>query len=431
MNKFLATAAFLLIVQLGLGQKAATIFGEVLVQLKPGVSPDEIEKGVQEELGILPAFKFNSSVSDYMRIWLFSFDENTISKADMLRTLSTIKGVSIAQVNHVVEDRIMPDDPFIGQQWHHYQVNDHDIDSDLAWNITTGGVTANGDTIVVCIVEGGGAKWDVPDIIDNHWVNIHEIPDNGIDDDGNGYIDDYHGWSVPTQNDQVIGSGSHGAQVSSMVGAKGNNGTGITGVNWDVKLMQVRMGGVSEANVIAAYTYPLIMRKMYNETGGEQGAFVVVTNSSWGTNFGQPADAPLWCAMYDSLGVYGILSAGATANVNVNVDIQGDLPTACPSDYLVTVTNTNSSDIKVSSAGYGATTIDLGAPGNQVYLANNTGYGATTGTSFSTPCVSGAIALLYSAPCTSFMGLVNSDPAVAALRMKQNCYKPRPFPEDD
>lgn len=418
MNKILAIAAFLFVVQFGLAQKPATVFGEVLVQLKPGVTPNQIEKAVEEELGILPSFKLTSSVSDYMGVWLFSFDEHAISKADMLRTLSTISGVSIAQANHIIEDRIVPDDPFFGQQWHHFQANDHDIDSDLAWEITTGGVTASGDTIVVCIVETGGAKWDVPDLIDNHWVNIHEIPGNGIDDDGNGYIDDYHGWNIVGQNDQVIGTSSHGTQVSSMVGSTGNNATGVTGVNWNVKLMQVRMGGVSEANVIAAYTYPLIMRKLYNETGGERGAFVVVTNSSWGTNYGQPADAPLWCAMYDSLGVYGILSAGATANINVNVDEMGDLPTACPSDYLVTVTNTNSSDVKVSSSGYGLATIDLGAPGNQVYLANNNGYGNATGTSFSTPCVSGAIALLYSAPCTSFMGLVNSDPAVAALQMK-------------
>jgi len=100
---------------------------------------------------------------------------------------------------------------------------------------------------------------------------------------------------------------------------------------------------------------------------GAEGAFVVAVNSSWGTDFGQPADAPLWCALYDSLGTYGVLSCAATANNNTNVDTMGDLPTACPSDYLISVTNTNSSDVKVNSAGYGVVTIDLGAPGNQIY----------------------------------------------------------------
>jgi len=399
-------------------QVAATVKGELLVQLKVNTTPADVEKEALEELGILPALKVKEVVSDYMLIWLFTFNEDEIAKRDMIRMMNTLKSVSVAQANHIVADRVVPNDPFFGQQWHHYQANDHDIDSDLAWNITTGGLTATGDSIVVCVVETGGAKWDVADIIENHWVNVHEMPENGIDDDGNGFIDDYHGWNFTGDDDEVYGNGNHGAQVSSMIGAKGNNGQGISGVNWNVKLMQVRMGGVSESNVIAAYTYPLIMRKLYNQTDGEEGAFVVAVNSSWGTDFGQPADAPLWCAMYDSLGTYGVLSCGATANNNTNVDVQGDLPTACPSDYLISVTSTNSSDIKVSSAGYGLTTIDLAAPGSQVYLANNTAYGNASGTSFATPCVSGAVALLYSVPCNSLMSLVNQDPALAALQVK-------------
>lgn len=418
MKRFFILVFLASIASASFSQVAATVKGELLIQLKLNTTPADVEKEALEELGILPALKMKEVVSDYMRIWLFTFNEDEIAKRDMIRMMNTLKSVSVAQANHIVADRVVPNDPFFGQQWHHYQENDHDIDSDLAWDITTGGVTANGDSIVVCIVEIGGAKWDVPDIIENHWTNIHEIPDNGIDDDGNGYIDDYHGWSVTSNDDEVFGNGSHGAQVSSMIGAKGNNGVGVSGVNWNVKLMQVRMGSIVESSVIAAYTYPLIMRKKYNQSNGEQGAFVVATNSSWGTNFGQPADAPLWCAMYDSLGVYGVLSCGATANSSINVDTQGDLPTACPSDYLLSVTNTNSSDVKVNSAGYGVVTIDLGAPGNQVFLANNSAYGNTSGTSFSSPCVAGAIALLYSAPCSSFMSVVNQDGAEAALHIK-------------
>src|SRR6185503_8615659 len=87
---------------------------------------------------------------------------------------------------------------------------------------------------------------------------------------------------------------------------------------------------------------------------------------SFGVNNGQPANYPLWCAMYDSMGKYGILHATATANVNVDVDAVGDMPTACPSDFMISVTNTTSADQKHPSAAFGLTTIDLGAPGTGI-----------------------------------------------------------------
>lgn len=401
-------------------QQAATVFGQALVQLEKTATPQQVQAQVQQQAGILPAFKMERCISAYMHIWLFSFDENEIAKTEMLRLLNTLEGVQVAQVNHVIAERIVPNDPFFGQQWHHVQSGDHDIDTDLAWDITTGGVTALGDEIVVCVVEPGGAKWNQADINANHWINVNEIPNNNIDDDENGYIDDVDGWNTTADSDGIA-EGGHGTQVSSMIGAKGDNNTGIAGVNWDVKIMQVDMGGISEAGVIEAYEYPLMMRKLYNETNGQKGAFVVATNSSWGTDGGQPDDAPLWCAMYDSLGAYGILSCGATANNNVNIDVVGDLPTACPSEYMVSVTATNNDDVRTFS-GYGQTQIDLGAPGEDVYLANNTSYGATSGTSFASPCVAGAIALLYSAPCTSFMQIVAASPADGATMARDFIY---------
>jgi subtilisin family serine protease len=143
------------------------------------------------------------------------------------------------------------------------------------------------------------------------------------------------------------------------------------------------------------------MRRLYNETDGEKGAFVVATNASWGINGGEPADSPLWCAMYDSLGAQGVLNCGATANNNVDVDVVGDLPTACPSDFMISVTATNIDDMRTFSA-YGATTIDVGAPGDNVYTTSiSGGYGTTSGTSFASPLTAGVIGLLYSAPCAS------------------------------
>jgi hypothetical protein len=418
--RFFTVIAAILIAFQSSGQQAEVIPGEVLFQLTPNARPEKVQLEFQAAAGILPDFKVQSCISQPMRAWLGTFDHTQISLDEVIATLKTIAGVSLAQANHKIESRAIPNDPFFGNQWHHQQANDKDIDTDLAWDITTGGTTAFGDDIVVCVVEPNGTKWDQPDILPNHWVNEGEIPNNGIDDDDNGYVDDYDGYNVTNGTDN-ISTGNHGTQVSSMIGAKGNNETGITGVNWDVKLMQVQLGNVSEANVVAAYTYPLVMRRLYNETGGERGALVVATNSSWGTDNGQPSNAPLWCAMYDSLGYYGILSCGATANNNVNIDVVGDLPTACPSEFMIAVTATNNNDVRTFS-GYGQTTIDLGAPGADVYLAGNTSYGNTSGTSFASPCVAGAIALLYSAPCASFAAIFQADPAMAAQMIRDYIY---------
>jgi serine protease len=390
--------------------------GQALVQLKAQADIHLFVDEMNAQLGLLAEVKESHCIYTRMNLWLVEFNEDEISMRDFLYYANSHNTVEHAQVNHIVTERLVPDDPFFEQQWHHQQANDHDIDSELAWDITTGGTTPTGDEIVVCVVELGGAKWNTTDIVDNHWVNVHEIPLNNIDDDNNGFIDDYNGWNITTESDE-LDTDSHGTRVCSMIGSKGNNNTGVVGVNWDVKMMVVEIGSSTEAAAIAGYVYPLEMRRLYNETDGAQGAYVVATNSSWGTDNGQPADAPIWCAMYDSLGVHGVLSCGSTTNNNTNVDTFGDLPTACPSDFLISVGRTNSMDVR-ASGGYGITTIDLAAPGDAVYLANNTTYTNTTGTSFSSPCVAGAIALLYSAPCTAFDDNASANPAQAAALMK-------------
>ncbi|MEN9334401.1 MAG: hypothetical protein RLY35_1581 [Bacteroidota bacterium] len=389
---------------------------QILVQLIKGGQPEQLVSEVNDQLGSFLNFSWKESLSAPMRIHLFTWEWDGLSEDEILRFCQNLSMVQVAQFNHVIEDRLTPNDPIFGNQWHHIDPQDNDIDSDLAWDITTGGLTPLGDEIVACVVETQGAKWDQEDILPNHWVNVHETPGNGIDDDSNGYVDDYDGWNVSNNTDNSS-NGNHGTQVSSMIGSKGNNGMGVSGVNWDVKLMQVQMGGITEASVIAAYTYPLVMRQLYNNTNGAQGAFVVVTNSSWGIDNALANNYPLWCAMYDTLGHYGILSCAATANNNVNVDNVGDMPTTCPSDYLIAVTATNNSDVRTFS-GYGTTHIDLGAPGESVMMAGNNGYSASSGTSFSSPCVAGAVALMYSAPCQSLAQIAHANPAEAAGMVK-------------
>ena len=387
--------------------------GELIVKIDQRVKPHDLTGGGLKVNGIDAGLEWMETLSELASIHLLSYDETAFEAVEVLRALSNHPSVVAAQLNHYVEERATPNDPQFGSQWHHIDASDNDIDSDLAWDITTGGSTANGDRIVVAVLEGGGANYNHVDLIGNHWTNSAETPGNGVDDDGNGFVDDYNGWNAASGND-AISAGGHGTAVSGMIGAVGNNGNGGAGVNWDVEIMQIQMGSLTESNVIAAYNYPYTMRNLYNTTGGSQGAFVVATNASWGIDGANPANYPVWCAYYDDLGAVGILNCGATANNNVNIDVVGDMPTGCGSDYMVAVTATNSSDVRTFS-GYGATTIDLGAPGEAVFLpSGSTGYSSTSGTSFASPCVAGGIALVYSAPCADLASSALTSPQATA-----------------
>jgi len=346
------------------------------------------------------------------------------SDDEALQFLRRQPSLRLAQRNHIATLRnTTPNDPQFAQQWQYINtgagggVVDMDLDADVAWDITTGGLTSLGDTIVVAVIDNG-VNFSHPDLLGNLWRNHAEIPNNQIDDDGNGYVDDYRGWNVITQNDDVVsaGGGSHGTPVAAIVGAQGNNSIGVTGVNWRVKLMIIRSNfSTTEAHVIAAYAYALRQRRRYNATQGREGAFVVVTNASWGVDYGRAADAPIWCAYYDTLGAAGILSVGATANIDINVDVSGDLPTTCPSQYLLGVTNLDRRGWKVGAAGYGAQSIDFGAFGEGVYTCNNAGsYSAFGGTSAAAPHASGAIALAYAALCEDYIHLSRTQPARVA-----------------
>ena len=387
--------------------------GEVLLQLKSGYSIEQVltQFSPSCEMHVI------AELSKQMRFWHLGFNSSIISNEEVLKKLMVLYAVRMAQNNHFIEERAtVPNDPSLSSQWHHVNTGtaggtaDADIDSDLAWDITTGGLTADGDTIVVALVEGGGAYYNHTDLIQNFWRNSNEIAGNSIDDDGNGYVDDVDGWNVSGGNDNH-GTGSHGTNCFGMIGAKGNNSIGVTGINWNVKVMLVSGFGVTESGVIAAYDYPLTMRKLYNSTNGAKGAFVVSTSSSWGIDNANPASYPLWCAFYDTCGVHGILSVGATTNNTVDVDAVGDMPTACASPYMISVTRTSYTDSQ--AGGYGATTIDFGAPGINVYTTSGTStsaYTSTTGTSFACPVTAGTIALMYSVPCDSLMSLVKSSP---------------------
>ncbi len=366
-------------------------------------------------------------LSHRLNIWLFEFDTLTTKAAldadRLLDDLHRHPAVELAQFNHAIDLRsTIPNDPFFVNQWGLHNTGqtggtaDADIDAPEAWDLGISGTTVSGDPIVIAVVDAG-CDLSHPDIA--YFKNIHEIAANGLDDDGNGYIDDYHGWNAGQGNGNVTSS-DHGTHVAGIAAAKGNNLSGVCGVNWNVQVMPIVGSTQQEAIAVAAYAYALEMRAQYNETDGASGAFVVATNSSFGVDFGDPADYPIWCALYDSLGAYGVLSAGAAPNIHLDVDVEGDIPTACPSDFLLAVTNTTSSDQLNSSVGYGLESIDLGAPGTSVYSTlQGGGYGAKTGASMASPHVAGAIGYLYSVTDLDLIMLARVRPDSVALLMKQ------------
>ncbi len=423
-NLFLAAFTVLFVSTWSYGQEI--IEGELIVRLEKGVE-------VNTFLGKVNNARSNDvlslayPISAKRNIYVFAYDADQVS--DWIAFLE-LPEIDDAHPNLWAQSRNTdPDDPEFNQQWHL-----NVIDAPEAWDVTTGGLTIAGDTIVIGVFDAGYQS-NHPDLAENLWINHFEIPDNGEDDDDNGWEDDYLGFNFKENSDEHAPD-DHGTEVVGVMAARGNNNRQGSGVNWNVKTMLLSFNdpqGLPLSRIYQSYYYAADMRQRYNETQGAEGAFVVAFNSSFGIDrvFCDENDFyQMWNDAIDTLGFYGVLSVGAVANGDINAELLGDLPGTCASDYLIAVTATTNpsnsieGEQKVSSAAFGAESVDLGAPGEQIYTSTTIDtFGRTQGTSFAAPQVTGAIALLYSAQCQEFIDSVHVDPAGMALAVKEFILK--------
>lgn len=376
--------------------------GSIIVKFKHH-SPDQTRNRIMSDIhGHVRTKKFNADRpllgGDLVVIEL---EDGTAS--DAIQNLQNSEYIEYAEYNRKVYlTSTTPNDTSFSTLWHLHNTGqtggtaDADMDGPEAWDIETG------DSAIIVGVIDTGADYYHEDLANNIWTNPSETPGNGIDDDNNGYIDDIHGINAITGSGDPMDDHFHGTACSGILGAVGDNSTGIVGVCWNVKIIPIKFinsagsGLISDA--IESIQYAIDLK--------ENGVDIRVLSNSWGYQ-GSPeqslADA------IEAANEAGMLFVCAAGNESKNNDVYPFYPASYTSSNVISVASTDKFDNLSSFSNFGATSVDVAAPGTNILcLFPDDDYDYLSGTSMATPQVAGLMALILSKNPTLNMQEVKS-----------------------
>jgi subtilisin family serine protease len=363
--------------------------GEILVKFRP-----EARAVSRRALHLDVAGVTRRGFASGAELWRL---EGGLAVPEALRRLAGAPDIEYAEPNYLLHATRTPDDPLLPQQYSLENTGQEDgtagadIDAARAWDLSTGGAS-----VIVAVIDSG-IDLDHPDLQPNLWTNPDEIPGNLVDDDGNGLVDDVHGWDFVNEDDDPRDDVGHGTHVAGIVAAAGNNGLGITGVAWRARLMPLKFldaGGFGTvADAVQAIDYAV-----------SKGARIL--NASWG---GGDDSSALLEAIRDA-GAHEALFVAAAGNDGADSDRAPFFPAGYAAPNIIAVAASDRQDRLAPFSNFGGTTVDLAAPGVQILSTLPGGrYGLMSGTSMATPHVSGVAALV--------LGLAPGMPA-ASLRQR-------------
>ncbi|RYG69724.1 hypothetical protein EON80_09275, partial [bacterium] len=301
-----------------------------------------------------------------------------MSVEDGIKFYKSQPGITEAEPNAQRFMKAVPNDPSYSRQY-----GLEKIGAPAAWNKTKGS-----NSVIVAVIDSG-VNYTHEDLKANMWVNSKEIVGNGKDDDGNGVIDDVYGFDSGDNDGDPMDAHHHGSHCAGIIGAAGNNGTGISGVNWNVKIMACKVmnnaGTIFTSDTMESMQYVLAMKA--------RGQNIRVVSES----LGSPSYVQAEKELIDAMAAAGILVVAAAGNETANNDVVPSYPANYDCPNLISVAASGQNDEVASFSNYGATMVDLAAPGVDIYSTywpGNSAYSNSSGTSMATPMVSGAAALL-------------------------------------